>query len=135
MRQIVYDNIMEIIKRNESWGKQMRNGVKCFLVYPNGNQVILSTYRNHRKIELFLGDKLFASCKTPTLFNKEFAHYHQLYNIECALRGCPNTTELNKWGIKRTHGTTPAQTAELMSAWIKSPNINHKMLCNLGNAR
>ena len=136
MRQIVYDNIIELIKENHSATEQTKTGKKYVLYGKDGNP-ILSTYSNYRKIELFINDALFASAKTPTtLFQKHSAHLHQLYNIESVLSGQGPNFDTND---TRTHkykmGATSRQTNALQIAWFNSRKINQQLYNNIGNNR
>ena len=136
MRQIVYNNIIQLIKNNTSVQELTKTGIKHTL-YGYRGQVILSTYNNDHKIELFIGDKLFASAKVSrTLCNDQSAHLYQLYSIDNALCGKPiaNITKAPTT-LKQNMGATPLQTQLLQNAWWKSKITNHEMCSALGNSR
>jgi len=137
MRKIVYDNILEIIKENQpAIAEQTKNGMK-YTLHGKHKNVILSTFHNDHKIELFINDKLFTSAKTPTtLFCEQTAHFNQLYNIECALKGQPPCfMNQDIRTSKHNMGATPRQVRTLQIAWWKSYNTNHEKYLALGNSR
>lgn len=136
MRQIVYDNIIELIKENHSTTEPTKTGTK-YVLYGKDGDPILSTYSNYRKIELFINDALFASAKTPTtLFQKQSSHLYQLYNIEAVLSGQGPSFDNND---TRTHkykmGATARQTKALQIAWFKSRKMNQQLYNTIGNNR
>ena len=136
MRQIVYNNIMELIKHNCSIKEDCKTGEK-YTLYGARNNVILSTYSNKRKIELFVNNVLFASAKaTINASGCQSENQHQMYNIEATLsdRALPFNVYEN---VNRKHirGATPNQTIALQVAWWKSYETNQKMLSALGNSR
>ncbi len=135
MRQIVYNNIMQLIKNNKSVQELTKTGIKHTL-YGYRGQVILSTYSNNHKIELFVGDELFASAKVlHTLCDDQSAHLYQLYHIENALSGKPIVPNTDTTAVKYHMGATPLQTQLLQNAWWKSTITNHEMCSALGNQR
>ncbi len=136
MRQIVYDNIIELIKNNDSVCETTNTGIK-YTLYGHRKNVVLSTYSNNRKIELFIGEKLFASAnKSVTRFSDQSADVQQLYNIERALNGMPlHYIDGAIRVVKHHHGATPQQTRLLQNAWWKSRSVNRAMCSALGNQR
>ena len=140
MRQIVYDNIMELIKENCSVTEKTKTGVKHTLYGTRGN-VILSLYQNNRKIELFMNGKLFASesLKKPIMpFDQTYVQRCQLHKIKHALEGAPSIYQFapNFSAKSRARrGATPGQVEALQVAWFKSHAINYEMCGKVGNSR
>lgn len=136
MRTIVYNNILKLIETNKPVQELTKTGIKHTL-YGYRGQIILSTYSNDHKIELFIGDRLFASAKIlHTLCDDQSAHLYQLYRIENALSGKPVAQiENTPTTVKRNMGATPLQTQILQNAWWKSTITNREMCSALGNQR
>lgn len=140
MRQIVYDNIMELIKHNRSTVEQTQNGTR-YVLHGTYGSPILCLYQDNRKIKLFVNEKLFASDslrKPAWPFDTTYEHRQQLYQIRRALEG-----QTTKYQIARNFsaksrarcGATPKQTDELQCAWFKSRKIDYAMCGNVGNSR
>ena len=127
---------MKLIKYNQPTQEITKTGIKHTL-YGRRGEVILSTYSNNRKIELFIGNKLFASSKiSNVIFTEQSAHMHQLYEIESALGGQrAGRTGANTPVGKQALGATPQQTELLQNAWWKSQRMNLTMCDALGNSR
>ena len=140
MRQIVYDNIMKLIKENRSSVRKTVYGMK-YVLYGKDDYTILSLYRDSHKIKLFINGKLFASesLRKPVWpFDTTYEHRQQLYQIRRALEG-----QTTKYQIARNFsaksrsrcGATPKQTDELQRAWFNSCKINYEMCSNVGYSR
>ena len=140
MRQIVYDNIMELIKHNRSTVEQTQNGTR-YVLHGTYGSPILCLYQDNRKMELFMNEKLFASesLKKPAWpFDQTYVQRCQLNKIKHALEGNPSTYQYapNFSAKSRAHrGATPKQANELQVAWFKSRKIDYAMCGNVGNSR
>ena len=140
MRQIVYNNILDLIKENRSSVEKTKNGTRYVLRGHRGN-VILCLYQDNNKIKLFVNEQLFASesLKRKSMpFDLTYVHRHQLYRIKRALAGQPYEYGIapNFSAKSRAHcGATPNQVSALRVAWFKSDNTNNELCSKLGNSR
>jgi hypothetical protein len=135
MRTIVYKNILKLIEKNEPIMEATKTGTK-YTLYGRRGEVILSTYHNNRKIELFIGGKLFASAAAESFDGTATPHANQLYNIERTLRGAtPKWLSKDINAAKSNKGATPSQTAILQNAWWKSRVMTPAMCNALGNQK
>lgn len=145
MRTIIYNNIMELVKINTVDAEKTKTGIK-YVLRGIRNAEILSLYYNPYKIQLFMGDKLFASAPTfhsvPHDQNHEHAwqlrYIKRMMDDKYELRRMPLLTPYYpNYSVKHrnSYGATPFQTQLLQNAWWKSRITNYKMCAALGNTK
>ena len=140
MRQIVYNNIIELIKNNKKIQEKTKNGMKYNLVGARGD-TILSLYQGKHKIKLFVNNTLFASAslkKKPWPFDQDYAHTKQLYSIKYTMEQHPVPLHIApnfSAKYRARAGATPKQVDTLLVAWFKSHKTNEEMCKALGNGR
>ena len=145
MRQIVYNNIMKLIKLNTVDAEKTKTGIK-YVLRGKDDAEIFSLYSNTHKIELYIDNKLFASAPRThtTMYDQNYEHYRQLWYIKrmmddmCGLRKMLSLSPyIQNHSVKhRNHfGATPTQTKALQKAWYKSWVVNHEMCGALGHSR